>query len=126
MSRSPYGAAEVVEGSIVIWPVRKTHWQITRSIVAQLCARYPAQKADARIDYPGHLNGFATDVTLVAEGAEKNERGLWRYQDVVFVTEVIWKGTAHNDYGTVAFGAEVDMTTTLLGLTLKTDEFPRD
>jgi Uma2 family endonuclease len=27
---------------------------------------------------------------------------------------------------TVAFGTEVDMTTTLLGLTLKTDEFPRD
>lgn len=26
----------------------------------------------------------------------------------------------------VAFGADVDMTTTLLGLTLTTDEFPRD
>lgn len=26
----------------------------------------------------------------------------------------------------VTFGADVDMTTTLLGLTLKTDEFPRD
>lgn len=27
---------------------------------------------------------------------------------------------------TVAFGADVDMTTTHLGLTLRTDEFPRD
>ncbi|MFI6491324.1 hypothetical protein [Streptomyces sp. NPDC050564] len=27
---------------------------------------------------------------------------------------------------TVTFGGDVDMTTTPLGLTLKTDEFPRD
>ncbi|MGW6902930.1 Uma2 family endonuclease [Streptomyces sp. NPDC054940] len=91
--------AEVVEGSIVIWPVQQTHRQITRSIVAQLCARYPSREADARIDYPGHLNGLASDVTLVAEGAERMPNGRWHYQDVEFVAEVISEGVAHNDYG---------------------------
>jgi len=158
---------EIVEGAIFMSPQRDTHWEIILDIVEQLRTKYPRRrvKSDVRIDYPGHLNGFATDVTLVAEGAEKDSKGLWRCQDVEFVAEVISKGTAPNDYGpkktayanaevpvyliadpylgkchvytqpkdgdyiaetTVAFGADVDMTTTLLGLTLKTDEFPRD
>jgi len=156
---------EVVEGSIFIWPLLKTHWQITGSIVAQLGSRYSSQKSDLRIDYPGHLNGLASDVTLLAEGAKKMPSGLWRYQDVTFVAEVISKGMAHNDYGPkktayalaevpvyliadpyeaschvytqpkggdyatqtrVSFGGDLDLTGTVVGLTLKTDEFPRD
>lgn len=120
-------------------------------------------KSDVRIDYPGHLNGFATDVTVAAEDAEKNAKGLWLYQDVEFVAEVISRSTGSNGYGpkktayavaevpvyliadpcqrkchlytqpkdgeylaelTVAFGTDVDMTSTPLGLTLRTDEFP--
>lgn len=158
---------EIVEGAIFMSPQRDTHWEIILDIVEQLRTTYPRKrvKSDVRVDYPGHLNGFASDVTLVAEGAEKTPKGLWRCDDVEFVAEVISKGTAHNDYGpkrtayataevpvyliadpyqgkchlysqpkdgeyvselTVAFGADVDMTTTALGLTLKTDEFPRD
>ncbi|MEV0640250.1 Uma2 family endonuclease [Streptomyces sp. NPDC050619] len=158
---------EIVEGAIFMSPQRDTHWEIIADIFEQLRTKYPRKrvKSDVRVDYPGHLNGFASDVTLVAEGAAKTPGGLWRFQDVEFVAEVISKGTSQNDYGTkrlayaaaevpvyliadpyqgkchlytqpkkgeylselsVAFGTDVDMTTTPLGLTLKTDEFPRD
>ncbi|MGV9275317.1 Uma2 family endonuclease [Streptomyces griseosporeus] len=158
---------EIVEGAIFMSPQRDTHWEIILDIIEQLRTKYPRKrvKSDVRIDYPGHLNGFASDVTLVTEGAEKTPAGLWLCKDVEFVAEVISKGTAQNDYGpkkaayavaevpvylvadpyqgkchlytqpkdgdyvselTVAFGADVDMTTTHLGLTLRTDEFPRD
>ncbi|MEU9390614.1 Uma2 family endonuclease [Streptomyces sp. NPDC048324] len=157
---------EIVEGGIFMMPQRDTHWEIILDIVEQLRTKYPRRrvKSDVRIDYPGHLNGFATDVTLVSEDAEKDEKGLWSYQDVEFVAEVISRGTAHNDYGpkktayavaevpvyliadpyqgkchlftqpkdgdyvsetTVSFGGDVDLTVADLGLTLKTDEFPR-
>ncbi|MFJ9587282.1 Uma2 family endonuclease [Streptomyces acidicola] len=158
---------EIVEGAIFVSPQQDTHWEIILDIVEQLRTKYPRNrlKSDVRVDYPGHLNGFASDVTFVAEGAEKSPGGLWRHQDVEFVAEVISKDTAPNDYGpkktayavaevpaylvadpyqgkchlytlpkdgeyltklSVTFGVDVDMTTTLLGLTLTTSEFPRD
>ncbi|MFK4145864.1 Uma2 family endonuclease [Streptomyces sp. NPDC004065] len=158
---------EIVEGDVFMSPQRDTHWEIIADIYEQLRAKYPRKrlKSDVRVDYPGHLNGFASDLTLVAEGAEKDDRGLWRCVDVEFVAEVISKGTALNDYGPkktayataevpvylvadpyqgkchlytqpkdgdyisellISFGADVDTTTTPLGLVLRTDEFPRD
>ncbi|MFD5627939.1 Uma2 family endonuclease [Streptomyces sp. NPDC127072] len=158
---------EIVEGVIFMSPQRDNHWEITMAVVEQLRTKYSRRriKSDVRVDYPGHLNGFASDVTLVAEGAEKNSRGLWRYQDVEFVAKVVSKGTGQNDYGlkkaayavaevavyliadpyqgkchlftqpkgddyttetTVTFGTDVDLTGTHVGLTLNTDEFPRD
>lgn len=158
---------EIVEGAIFMSPQRDTPWEIIADIYEQLRTKYPRKrvKSDVRVDYPGHLNGFASDVTLVSEGAEKSAKGLWRCEDVEFVAEVISKGTAPNDYGpkrtafalaevpvyliadpyqgkchlytqpkdgeyvvelSVTFGGDVDMTTTLVGLTLKTDDFPRD
>ncbi|WP_128375025.1 Uma2 family endonuclease [Streptomyces cavernae] len=92
---------EIVEGAIYMSPQRDTHWEIILDIVEQLRTKYPRQrvKSDVRVDYPGHLNGFASDVTVMTEGAEKNAKGLWRYQDVEFVAEVISKGTGANDYG---------------------------
>ncbi|MEU0810965.1 Uma2 family endonuclease [Streptomyces sp. NPDC005970] len=158
---------EIVEGNIFMSPQRDTHWDIIADIYDQLRTRYPRKrvKSDVRIDYPGHLNGFATDVTLIAEEAVKDSKGNWRYQDVEFVAEVISKRTGMNDYGskkttyatagvpvyliadpytgrcrlhtqpkdgeyqaevTVPFGSELDLTDTVVGLTLKTDEFPRD
>ncbi|MEW2396872.1 Uma2 family endonuclease [Streptomyces sp. NPDC046862] len=139
---------EIVEGAIFVSPQRDTHWETILDIIEQLRTKYPRKrlKSDVRVDYPGHLNGFASDVTLIAEGAEKTPGELWHHQDVAFVAEVISKSTAQNDYGpkktayalaevpvyliadpiSVAFGADVDMTTTHLGLTLRTDEFPRD
>ncbi|MGD1219837.1 Uma2 family endonuclease [Streptomyces krungchingensis] len=158
---------DIVEGTVFMSPQRDTHWDVTADIVEQLRTKYPRRrvKSDVRIDYPGHLNGFATDVTLVSEAAEKDSKGLWSCRDVEFVAEVVSKGTAANDYGpkrtayadaevpvylvadpyqgkcrlftqpkagdyltetTVAFGGDVDMTNTLVGLTLRTGEFPRD
>ena len=158
---------EIVEGNIFMSPQRDTHWDITLDVVEQLRTQYPRKriKSDVRIDYPGYLNGFATDVTLLAEGAVMNDKGLWLCQDVEFVAEVISRSTKANDYGpkktayataevpvyliadpyagqchlftqpkagdylttlTVPFGAELDLTNTVVGLTLKTDEFPRD
>ncbi|MDQ0991517.1 Uma2 family endonuclease [Streptomyces sp. V3I7] len=92
---------EIVEGTVYMSPQRDTHWEIIADIYEQLRTKYPRKrvKSDVRIDYPGHLNGFATDVTVVAEGAVKTGDGHWRYQDVEFVAEVISKGTAANDYG---------------------------
>lgn len=92
---------EIVGGVIVMTPQRDNHWDIIAAIYEQLRTKFPRQrvKSDVRIDYPGYLNGFATDVTLIAEDAEKNEKGQWLCEDVVFVAEVISKGTALNDYG---------------------------
>ncbi|MEU9344602.1 Uma2 family endonuclease [Streptomyces sp. NPDC048278] len=92
---------EIVEGIVFMSPQRDTHWEIILDIVEQLRTKYPRKriKSDVRVDYPGHLNGFASDVTLMAESAVKTKKGLWRYQDVEFVAEVISKGTAANDYG---------------------------
>ena len=158
---------EIVEGTVFMSPQRDTHWEIILDIVEQLRTKYPRKrvKSNVRIDYPGHLNGFASDVTVLAEDAARTESGLWRHQDVEFVAEVISKSTAANDYGPkkaayavaevpvylivdpyqrrvrvythpkgdtyttetrVDFGTAVDLTTTAVGLTLKTDEFPVD
>jgi Uma2 family endonuclease len=158
---------EIVEGTVFMSPQRDTHWEIILDIVEQLRTKYPRKhlKSDVRIDYPGHLNGFATDVTAMAESAAKTEEGRWRYEDVEFVAEVISKSTAANDYGPkktayataevpvyvivdpyqgrcriytdpkegdyeietkVPFGKDLDLTDTVVGLTLTTDDFPRD
>jgi Uma2 family endonuclease len=158
---------EIVEGTVFMSPQRDTHWEIILDIVEQLRTKYPRKhlKSDVRIDYPGHLNGFATEVTAMAESAAKTEEGRWRYEDVEFVAEVISKSTAANDYGPkktayataevpvyvivdpyqgrcriytdpkegdyeietkVPFGKDLDLTDTVVGLTLTTDDFPRD
>jgi Uma2 family endonuclease len=92
---------EIVRGAIYLSPQRDNHWDIILDIVEQLRERYPRKrvKSDVRIDYPGHLNGFASDVAALKEGAVKDDKGRWRYQDVEFVAEVISKDTAANDYG---------------------------
>ncbi|MEV5341003.1 Uma2 family endonuclease [Streptomyces sp. NPDC052676] len=92
---------EIVEGTVYMSPQRDTHWEIILDIVEQLRTKYPRKriKSDVRIDYPGHLNGFATDVTVMTEGAAKTEGGHWRCEDVMFVAEVISKSTGQNDYG---------------------------
>jgi Uma2 family endonuclease len=92
---------EIVGGHIFMSPQRDSHWDIILDIVEQLRAKYPRKriKSDVRIDYPGHLNGFATDVTALAEDAHKDDKGRWQYKDVEFVAEVISKDTAANDYG---------------------------
>ncbi|MFD0315741.1 Uma2 family endonuclease [Streptomyces flavalbus] len=158
---------EIVGGHIFMSPQRDSHWDIILEIVEQLRAKYPRKrvKSDVRIDYPGHLNGFATDVTALAEGALKDDKGRWQYKDVEFVAEVISKDTAANDYGpkktayaaaevpvylivnpytaewhlhtlpkdgeyhsevSFGFGDDIDLTSTVVGLVLKTDDFPRD
>ncbi|MER6104171.1 Uma2 family endonuclease [Streptomyces sp. NPDC001832] len=158
---------EIVEGNIYMSPQRDTHWEVIFDIVEQLRARYPRQrlKSDVRIDFPGRLNGFVSDVVALAEDATKDSKGRWRYQDIEFVAEVISKDTAANDYGakkaayatagvpvyvivdpytgtwhlhtlpkndeyrsvlSLDFGTPIDLTATLVGLTLETGEFPRD
>ncbi|MEV2197143.1 Uma2 family endonuclease [Streptomyces phaeochromogenes] len=91
---------EIVGGNIFMAPQSYTHWQIIANILDQLCARYPMRclMSDVRIDFPGHLNGFAADVAALAEGFEPDDEGGLRYQDVEFVAEVISKGTAWKDY----------------------------
>lgn len=92
---------EIVQGAIYMSPQRDNHWDIILDIVEQLREKYPRKgvKSDVRIDYPGRLNGFASDVVALKEGAVKNDKGRWRHQDVEFVAEVISKDTAANDYG---------------------------
>lgn len=93
---------EIVEGDVFMARQRDVHWQTTRRIVRALEDRFGLDApvtSDVRIDFPGELNGFAPDVAKLTDGAEKDKRGHWRYQDVEFVAEVISKGTAANDYG---------------------------
>ncbi|UNO39957.1 Uma2 family endonuclease [Streptomyces sp. MST-110588] len=159
--------AEIVEGAIYVSPQRDNHWDIIAAIYDQLREKYPRKqlKSDVRIDFPGHLNGFASDVIALRDGAVKDHKGRWRYEDIEFVAEVISRNTARNDYGpkletyavaevpvyliidpctgtwhlhtlpkdgkyhrylTLDFGDPVDLTDTAVGLTLTTDEFPRD
>ncbi|MFI1208645.1 Uma2 family endonuclease [Streptomyces sp. NPDC020802] len=91
---------EIVGGNIYMSPQRHTHWRIIFKILKQLSARYPDEclVSDVRIDFPGHLNGFAADVAALAEGFEPDDKGRLRYQDVEFVAEVISKSTARKDY----------------------------
>ncbi|MEV0777239.1 Uma2 family endonuclease [Streptomyces sp. NPDC050428] len=158
---------EIVGGHVFIAAQRDTHWQIITDIYEQLRAAGYARsrvKSDVRFDFPGHLNGFACDVVALSGEAAKNAKGLWDYEDIEFVAEVISKSTALNDYGpkkaayatagvpvylvvdpyvgrcrvftepkkdeygvdrTVDFGEEIKLKDTVVGLTLKTDEFPR-
>ena len=92
---------EIVGGNICMTPQRRTHWQIIAAIYDQLRTKYSREcvMSDVRIDYPGHLNGFATDLALIADGARLDDKGRWHYEDVEFVAEVISKNTAANDYG---------------------------
>ncbi|MBG0854415.1 Uma2 family endonuclease [Streptomyces spinoverrucosus] len=92
---------EIVGGNIFMSPQRQNHWEIIFGIAEQLRAKYPRKRlaSDVRIDFPGHLNGFACDLAAMAERSVKDGNGRWRYQDVEFVAEVISKDTAANDYG---------------------------
>ncbi|MFJ3337117.1 Uma2 family endonuclease [Streptomyces sp. NPDC086766] len=92
---------EIVGGGIFVTPQRDTHWEIIADIYEQLRTAYPRKrvKSDVRIDYPGHLNGFASDVVALVEDARKDAKGHWRHEDVEFVAEVISRDTARNDYG---------------------------
>ncbi|WP_405797887.1 Uma2 family endonuclease [Streptomyces sp. NBC_01506] len=160
--------AEIVGGNVFMSPQRDTHWEIIADIYDQLRASGYARsrvKSDVRFDFPGHLNGFACDVVALSDDAVKNAKGLWNYEDIELVAEVISKSTAANDYGpkkavyatagvpiyvianpytgrchvytdpkdgdytadqTVPFGTDIDLTKTDVGLTFKTDEFPRN
>ncbi|MFF1647159.1 Uma2 family endonuclease [Streptomyces sp. NPDC058240] len=92
---------EIVEGNIYMSPQRRTHWRIILDIIEQLRARYPRERllSDVRIDFPGLLNGFASDVVALTDGATEDTNGRCRYQDIEFVAEVVSKSTAANDYG---------------------------
>ncbi|MDX2678846.1 Uma2 family endonuclease [Streptomyces sp. NY05-11A] len=158
---------EIVGGNIFMSPQRQNHWEIISAVFEQLRDKYPRKRlaSDVRIDFPGHLNGFACDMAAMADRSVKDSKGRWRYQDVEFVAEVISKDTAANDYGPkklayataevpvyliadpykgrcylytrpkdgdyvtrtkIDFGDDIDLTGTVVGLVLKTDEFPRD
>lgn len=82
-------------------PQRRTDWRIILDIIEQLRARYPRERllSDVRIDFPGLLNGFASDVVALTEGATEDANGRCDYQDIEFVAEVVSKSTAANDYG---------------------------
>ncbi|MGW2224336.1 Uma2 family endonuclease [Streptomyces formicae] len=94
--------AEVVEGAVQMVPQRDSHWNIIRRIVRAVEDQFGMNvlvTSDVRIDFPGHDNGFCPDVAKLRDGAEKDERDRWRYEDVEFVAEVISRGTGLNDYG---------------------------
>lgn len=94
--------AEIVEGTIYMSPQRDAHWQTIRRIVRALDNHFGEDVdvvSDVRIDFPGQLNGLAPDVAKLRDGAEKDAKGRWRFEDVEFIAEVISTDTARNDYG---------------------------
>ncbi|MFF2329132.1 MULTISPECIES: Uma2 family endonuclease [unclassified Streptomyces] len=92
---------EIVGGNIFLSPQRDTHWDIIAGLFEQLRGTYPRRrlKSDVRVDFPGHLNGFAANVLALKENAPKDSKGNWLFEGVEFVAEVISKGTAADDYG---------------------------
>ncbi|MEU9555608.1 Uma2 family endonuclease [Streptomyces fumanus] len=93
---------EIVGGNVYMTPQSNTHWQVIFRIAMVLDKKFGADSkifSDVRIDFPGHQNGFCPDVAKLRDGAEPDETGHWRYEDVEFVAEVISQGTAANDYG---------------------------
>ncbi|MFF1479879.1 Uma2 family endonuclease [Streptomyces sp. NPDC058301] len=92
---------EIVGGHIFMTPQRQVHFEIIQGLIEQLRTKYPLKRmaSDVRIDFPGYLNGFACDVAAMKDGAVRDDKGHWRYEDIEFVAEVISKGTASNDYG---------------------------
>ncbi|MEU1330028.1 Uma2 family endonuclease [Streptomyces sp. NPDC005865] len=92
---------DIIEGAVHMTPQRANHWDIIAGIYEQLRTKYARRRllSDVRIDYPGELNAFCSDVALVADTAERNARGGFHCDDVEFVAEVISRGTGPNDYG---------------------------
>ncbi|WP_431782847.1 Uma2 family endonuclease [Streptomyces chumphonensis] len=93
---------EIVEGTVHMSPQRRIHWKIISRVHLQLVEHFGDDESidsDVRFDFPGHLNGFAPDLTKVREGAETDAKGRLAPEDLEFVLEVISKGTGVNDYG---------------------------
>ncbi|MCC3773599.1 Uma2 family endonuclease [Streptomyces sp. UNOB3_S3] len=92
---------EIIEGEIVMNPQRKVHARIIQLLTMSLAdtlGRNANVLWDVRVDFPGHLNGFAPDVALVKEGAEEDDAGNHDYRDVEFVAEVVSRGSRRADY----------------------------
>ncbi|MEV0261034.1 Uma2 family endonuclease [Streptomyces sp. NPDC050617] len=93
--------AEIIEGEIVLNPQRKVHATIIRRLNRALEDAYGVDANilwDVRIDFPGVLNGYVPDVTLVKDGAEEDENGNHSYRDVEMVAEVVSRGSRRDDY----------------------------
>ncbi|MET7319239.1 Uma2 family endonuclease [Streptomyces sp. NPDC005549] len=114
---------EVVGGNVHMTPQRTTHWEIIRTIahaVEDRVGRDATIFSNVRIDFPGPENGFCPDVALLSAAAEADP-----YQGRCH----IFTHPKDGDYTTetrVVFGEDLDLTGTVLGLTLRTDVFPRD
>lgn len=92
-----------------------------------------------RIDFPGLLNGFASDVVALAEGANDYGSKKATYATACVPVYVIvdpYTGTWHlhtlpkgDEYRSVLsldFGTPIDLTSTVVDLALETGAFPRD
>lgn len=93
---------EIVEGALFMVPTRHVHWQIILGIATAFSDAYGERYgilSDVRIDFPGHLNGFAPDIAKLRHGATSDAEGRLAARDVEFVAEVISKATTANDYG---------------------------
>ncbi|MFE7134563.1 Uma2 family endonuclease [Streptomyces sp. NPDC057638] len=93
---------EIVRGAYFMAPQTDTHWQIIHRLVRALEDRFSPKvrvMSDVRIDFPGHLNGFAPDIAKLRDGAGTDGAGRLRHEDVEFIAEVISESTAANDYG---------------------------
>ncbi|MEU8965875.1 Uma2 family endonuclease [Streptomyces sp. NPDC048491] len=92
---------DIVEGDVFMTPQRSIHWDIIADIFEQMRKKFPRKRllSDVRIDYPGHLNGFCSDVILVSEASVEHGARRFVHNDVEFVAEVVSKGTGANDYG---------------------------
>lgn len=110
--------------------------------------------SDVRMDCPGHLNGFAPDVVALGEAGRRAElvaevisretagndygpkKGAYAAAGVPVYLIVdpytaewhlhtLPQDGAYHGYVRFGFGEAIDLTKTVVGLILKTDEFPR-
>jgi Uma2 family endonuclease len=98
---------QIVEGQVVMSPQRDVHSHLIRFLihpVEDLIGRDSLRVlTDVRVDFPGYLNGFAPDMTLVVEGAQptvgENGEERYGYQDLEIAAEVVSKSSRRTDYG---------------------------
>ncbi|MEU1309860.1 Uma2 family endonuclease [Streptomyces cinnamoneus] len=102
MNLPPGFRVEIVEGAVVLNEHRAVHSRIVRELVMTM-DRTLGREANiiwnARVDFPGALNGYVPDVALLREGAEEDEAGNHDYRDVEFVAEVVSQGSRRIDHG---------------------------
>ncbi|MFF8836640.1 Uma2 family endonuclease [Streptomyces sp. NPDC015130] len=92
---------EITDGKIIVTPQGESRSDILIESAPEIkkqLAGHGKLLADAMIDSPSHLYGYASDLAIVAPGSERNSRGRFEWHSLEAVIEVVSKSTRDNDF----------------------------